>query len=219
MLQFAEETGTKLVGSVPYHSNKLNTHIDGPAAAAIRNARIAKRTAIQSDCEGERGDAVIAAEKNCVDLSNAAAEVAKSGPAEKVEEFFKDSSDEVRSQIADVLTKVAGECGTTDGGASQTFCTDANNDCADRVLAYTIPSQSTITYCDLFFNDLPALTNSCHEQDQATTVLHETTHLSEIAGTDDLGYGYDNIQKLSTQDSLNNADSYAVFANSIYAQC
>lgn len=87
------------------------------------------------------------------------------------------------------------------------------------MLAYTQPSRSLMAYCDLFWEDLPALTTGCHRQDQATTIIHETTHLREIAGTQDLGYGYDNIRKLSTRDSLNNADSYAMFANAIYSGC
>ncbi|KAJ4305018.1 hypothetical protein N0V90_000547 [Kalmusia sp. IMI 367209] len=70
-----------------------------------------------------------------------------------------------------------------------------------------------IVNCPLYFSALPALTKSCHAQDQATTTLHEVTHLSQIKGTDDLGYGYTAATRLSTASALNNADSYALFAN------
>ncbi|KAJ2966649.1 hypothetical protein NQ176_g10049 [Zarea fungicola] len=76
-----------------------------------------------------------------------------------------------------------------------------------------------MAYCDLYWEDLPGLTRTCHAQDQATTTLHEMTHLRQVAGTQDNGYGYDNIRRLTTAQSLNNADSYAVFANSIFSGC
>ena len=56
---------------------------------------------------------------------------------------------------------------------------------------------------------------ACHAQDQATTTLHEFTHAPGVyqPGTEDLGYGYDAASQLSAQDALNNADSYALYAN------
>lgn len=222
VLSFSDAADNKLIGSVPYQSNSLQAEIDGAVAAATRRsvmARHAKRTHVQSDCTGSRGSATRSALSNCVKLANAAKKVAQSGSASKMEEFFKSSSSSTRNTVANVLTKVASECGSTSGGASDYYCTDVANHCGNRVLAYTVPSQSYMAYCDIYFDNLPGLTSSCHRQDQATTTLHEMTHLQEVAGTNDLGYGYDNIQKLSTRDSLNNADSYAVFANSIYAGC
>lgn len=57
------------------------------------------------------------------------------------------------------------------------------------------------------------MSQQCHAQDQATTTLHEVTHLSEIKGTDDNGYGYAAATALSASRALNNADTYALFAN------
>ncbi|KAH8711576.1 Neutral protease 2 [Beauveria bassiana] len=88
-----------------------------------------------------------------------------------------------------------------------------------RVLGYTQPSRSLQVYCDLYWDDLPAITSGCHRQDQSTTTLHETAHLREIAGTADNCYGYDNIRKLTTAQSLYNADSYDMFASAIYSGC
>lgn len=52
-------------------------------------------------------------------------------------------------------------------------------------------------------------------QDQATTVLHEFTHAPGVyaPGTDDHGYGYAASTALSASAALNNADSYALYAN------
>ena len=220
-LEFANEGDNKLIGSVPFHSNKLEATVDGAKAASVLGAfaQNVKRTQLQSDCTGDKLSVTQTALKNCAQLASAAAEAAKSGDAAKVEEYFKSSDSQVRDTVADVLTKVAGECGSTDGGVSKYYCTDVQNGCEPQVLAYTVPSQSFQAYCDLYFSDLPDLASSCHQQDKATTNLHETTHLSQIKGTDDLGYGYDNAMKLSTQDALNNADTYALFANAINLKC
>lgn len=216
-LQYALEHDDTLIGAAS-SSASITASIDGAAAAAVQDNQNMRRTTFQRDCTGSRGQAVSNAANNCVSLSRQASRVASSGPASKMQEFFKSSSQQVRSQVANVFDRVAAEC-PNNGGYSRTYCSDVGGYCGGNVLAYTVPSQSYIVYCDLYFNNLPPLTSACHRQDQATTNLHETTHLSEVAGTDDLGYGYDNIRRLSTQQSLNNADSYAVFANSIYAGC
>ncbi|KAM3490406.1 hypothetical protein MY3957_006279 [Beauveria namnaoensis] len=199
-----------------------NAEVDGAVAQVIHSAIQAcheKRTHVQSDCTGSRQTGTINALRNCASLSNKAAQAAKSGSAARVEEYFKSSSASTRSTIVNVLNKVAQECGSTSGGASRYYSTDQFDGCGSRVLAYTQPSRSLQVYCDLYWDDLPAITSGCHRQDQATTTLHETTHLREAAGTADNGYGYDNVRKLTTAQSLNNADSYAMFANAIYAGC
>ncbi|KAK5991495.1 Deuterolysin [Cladobotryum mycophilum] len=220
VLNFADEASTELVGSVPYFSNKITADIDGEQAAASRlDFTNTKRTKIQSDCKAQKLTATNSALKNCASLSQKASQAASSGSAAKLEEYFKSSTSAVRQQVAGVFNKVAKECGSTSSGVSRYYCSDVDNGCEDGVLAYTLPSQSFMAYCDLYFNDLPGLTSRCHAQDQATTTLHEVTHLSEIAGTEDNGYGYNAIRKLSSRASLNNADSYAMYANAIYSNC
>jgi deuterolysin len=93
--------------------------------------------------------------------------------------------------------------------------TDIYGGCESGVLAYTLPSNNYIAYCPLFFNDLPGLTSQCHAQDQATTVLHETTHAPGVysPGTEDNGYGYSAATSLSSARAVLNADSYALYAN------
>ncbi|KAM3508788.1 hypothetical protein MY11210_006574 [Beauveria gryllotalpidicola] len=202
VLSYANEAGDKLIDSVSYASNAIEAEVDGAVAQAIHGAIQAsyeKRTHVQSDCTGSRQTGTINALRSCASLSNKAAQAAKSGPAAKVEEYFKSSSASSCSTIVNVFNKLG--------------C------CGGRVLAYTQPSRSLQVYCDLYWDDLLAITGGCHRQDQATTTLHETTHLREVAGTADNGYGYDNIRKLTTAQSLNNADSYAMFANAIYAGC
>ncbi|KAJ2974297.1 hypothetical protein NQ176_g6133 [Zarea fungicola] len=123
-------------------------------------------------------------------------------------------------QNCNSLAKAAQTAATsTRSGVANYYCTDVGDDCGGNVLAYTVPSQSYMVYCDLYFEDLPAVTRQCHAQDQATTNIHEDTHLNQIQGTDDLGYGYSAIRGLSASQELDNADTFALFANAIYAGC
>lgn len=211
-LSTASIDSTELTGAVEFTSNTLTANINGAEAEKVRRDFI-KRSAVQADCTGSKRSSSITALSNCRSLAQAAASAASSNTA-KVQEYFKSTSSSTISTLRNVFNRVASECGSSTSGASKTYCTDVyGNGCASNVLAYTLPSGSYIVNCPLYFSALPALTRSCHAQDQATTTLHETTHLSQIAGTDDLGYGYAAATRLSTASALNNADSYALFAN------
>ncbi|PNH52688.1 hypothetical protein VD0003_g4632 [Verticillium dahliae] len=44
--------------------------------------------------------------------------------------------------------------------------------------------------------------------------------MSQIAGTSDCGgYGYNFVQSLTAAQNLNHADTYTLFAQSIFARC
>ncbi|KAJ4349736.1 uncharacterized protein N0V89_008354 [Didymosphaeria variabile] len=203
---------TEITGAVEYTSNTLTANIDGAEAEKVRREFV-KRSAVQADCTGTKRTSTVNALANCRTLAIAAASAAASNTA-KVNEYFKSTTSSTISTLQTVFNKVATECGSSTSGVSKTYCTDVyGNACSSNVLAYTLPSGSYIVNCPLYFSALPALTKSCHAQDQATTTLHETTHLSQIKGTDDLGYGYAAATRLSTASALNNADSYALFAN------
>jgi deuterolysin len=78
-----------------------------------------------------------------------------------------------------------------------------------------LPTLNSITYCPIFFTNTIPITTGCKTFDRGTTILHETTHASSVysPSTQDLAYGYDASVKLSTEQALNNADSYTLFAN------
>ena len=124
-----------------------------------------------------------------------------------------------RNTVAERLQAVASDCNTTASGPTRTYCTDVYSGCASNVLAYTLPAYNYIAYCPLFFDNLPALTNTCHNQDQATTVLHEETHAPDVyaPGTLDNAYGYDAAMDLTTDAAVNNADTYALYANGMFS--
>lgn len=223
----ADKNSTQVKGVVPFDSNLLYTHVDGITAAKVRRdfhntirARmqvLSRRTEVQSDCTGSNGQDQLAALGNCADLATAAAAAASNGSADKMTEYFRSASPSTRTQVTQVFEALASECASATGGTSQQYCTDVMESCETDVLAYTIPGMNLMVSCPIYFSELPALATVCHDQDQATTTLHEMTHLSQVKGTEDYGYGYDAITQLSARQNLNNADTYTLFANGMYS--
>ncbi|KAI0432673.1 Deuterolysin metalloprotease family-domain-containing protein [Xylaria sp. FL1042] len=219
-LQYAKSGSTQIIGSIPYSSNLLSTTIDGLAASKVFKTfhTKMKRQEVQSDCTGSEESATVDAINACADLAQQAASVAESDD-DKLIEYFKNADSSTRSTVVDVFNAVASECGSTSSGAPY-YCSDVYNACEDGVIAYTLPSEGYMVNCPILFSDLSAASSTCHDQDQQSTVVHETTHLSSVAGTDDYGgYGYDFIMSLSAEENLSHADTYALFAQSIYAGC
>ena len=135
-------------------------------------------------------------------------------------EYFKSTSTSTKSAVATVFNNIATQCGSTTSGNSRYYCSDILSACSGGVLAYTYPSTSQMVNCPLFFSGLTALSRQCHAQDQATTVLHEMTHLTQVKGTSDYGgYGYNFVRSLSAPQNLNHADTYTLFAQALYAGC
>ncbi|KAI0164104.1 neutral protease 2-like protein [Xylariaceae sp. FL1272] len=216
VLSYASADSTKINGVVSYSSNTVTANIDAAKAVESRS-NFVKRTAVQSgSCTGTKLTATNTAISNCRTLAAAASSAARTNTA-KLQEYFKSTT--VGTTVAGVFAKVVTECGSTSSGYSDTYCTDVYGACSSNVLAYTVPSLSIIVNCPLYFSALSAVTRTCHGQDQATTTIHETTHLTQVKGTQDLGYGYSAATSLSSTNALNNADSYALFANAIYVGC
>ncbi|KAM0323742.1 hypothetical protein ACHAQA_008679 [Verticillium albo-atrum] len=217
----AELDSTVISGVLPYSSNTISSKVDGvQAATAHKNFQNkAKRTTVSTDCTGTRRSATITAINNCASLASKARAAATSDTA-RLEEYFKSSSSSVSSTVAAVFRRVEDECGSTTSGISTYHCTDVYNSCAPGVIAYALPSQNFMVNCDTFFNQMSPTSSRCHAQDQQTTILHEMTHLSQIAGTSDYGgYGYNFVQSLTAAQNLNHADTYTLFAQSIFAGC
>ncbi|EAW10799.1 putative penicillolysin/deuterolysin metalloprotease [Aspergillus clavatus NRRL 1] len=212
----------KVSGYIPFTSNEIELEVDGAKAAAVPAAinLLDRRTKVAS-CSGSRATALQTALRNTVSLANAAASAAESGSSSRFSEYFKTTSSATRSTVAARLRAVAREAGSTSSGKTTYYCGDPYGYCDPNVLAYTLPSKNIVANCDIYYSDLPALARSCHAQDQATTTLHEFTHAPGVysPGTDDLGYGYQAATALSTSDALNNADTYALFANAVNLNC
>ncbi|CAL8584866.1 hypothetical protein XPA_010449 [Xanthoria parietina] len=219
----ASAGSTQLSGSeVTFRSNKLSIAVDGAAAARVAPAvHLLDDRTIVTSCGGSQGAALNTALANAQRLSNAAATAAQSGSATKFQEYFKTTASSTRNTVAARFRGVAAQAGSTTNGGTRYYCGDPYGYCSPNVLAYTLPSQNIIANCPIYYSNLPALTNQCHRQDQATTTIHEFTHAPATysPGTLDNGYGYAAATALSPSQALNNADSYALYANAIYVGC
>ncbi|KAL9948524.1 hypothetical protein D7B24_009187 [Verticillium nonalfalfae] len=219
---YAEGDSTELTGVATYASNVVHSTVDGEEAAKVRRDfhETIKRAVVQSDCTGTRRTATINALSNCRSLALAAASAASSGAAAKMTDFFKSSTTATRNTVAGVFNRIASECGSSTGGVSRQYCTDIYPACSSGVIAYTLPSQSYMVNCPYYFSSFPAQSRTCRAIDQATTTLHEVTHLTQIRGTQDYNcYGYSCVRSLSASQNINHADTYTLFAQSIYAGC
>ena len=220
-IYYAEANSTELTGkAMTFNSNRLSFKVDSFQAQRHSKAvdKIAKRTELQSDCTNDKLHAIQTALSNCQMLAENAAVNATSNETSRFNEYFKTTDESTRKTVAERLQAVASDCNATASGPTRTYCTDVYSGCASNVLAYTLPAYNYIAYCPLFFDNLPALTDTCHNQDQATTVLHEETHAPDVyaPGTLDNAYGYDAAMDLSTDAAVNNADTYALYANGLF---
>ncbi|KAF3482801.1 metalloproteinase [Arthroderma uncinatum] len=225
----AEENGTTITGHTVYESNEVTMEVDGKKAAAIEQAMgmikpsgsIDKRTNIDtSSCQGEQLNVLETALANSARLSQAAASAAQMD-MQKVQEYFKATDSRTVQTIVSRFESVARESSSQTSGGTTYYCNDSMGGCKHGVLAYTLPSQNIVINCPIYYSDLPALANSCHAQDQATTTLHEFTHNPAVVSpyTKDLGYGYQRASALPASKAIQNADTYALFANAVYVGC
>ncbi|KAL4779452.1 Deuterolysin metalloprotease family-domain-containing protein [Aspergillus varians] len=214
-------TEKQVTGSIPFESNELTIEVDGAKAAQVTNIvpPLTRRTRIAS-CSGSSSTALQAALRNTVSLANAAATAARSGGT-RFTTFFKSDTTSTRNTVAARLSAIATEASSTSSGSTTYYCTDAYGYCSSNVLAYTLPAYNVIANCPLYYSYLQAVTSTCYAQDQATTTLHEFTHCPAVysPGTNDYAYGYSASVALSASQALNNADSYALFANAVYLGC
>ncbi|RDL40146.1 Neutral protease 2 [Venustampulla echinocandica] len=225
-MPFALGNSTELSGSAVYFkSNDLTMNVDGAAVAQIKKAiptrSLTERTVLQSGCTSAQKSSTTNALTKCASMAKAAAQAASSGSASKFSEYFKTTSSSTRSTVAARLNAVASQCGSLTSGSTKYYCADTYGYCEPNVLAYTIPSTNEIVNCPIYYSALSLITNTCHDQDQTTTTLHEMTHAPGAfsPGTDDYAYGYSASIALTTAKSVLNADSYALYANAINLGC
>lgn len=219
---YAPVNSTELTGEVlSYSSESISVDVVYEKAHTISKAvdKMQKRTIVQSDCTGTRRSQILEAISSCRTLASNAATAAASGSATTFNTFFRSTSSSVRNTVAARFRAVANDCGSTTSGVTRTYCTDIYGACSGGVIAYTLPAYNYIAYCPIFYNQMPARSQQCYAQDRATTVLHESTHAPAVysPGTVDNAYGYSASTRLTSSQAVNNADSYALFADGMFS--
>ncbi|EYE90985.1 putative penicillolysin/deuterolysin metalloprotease [Aspergillus ruber CBS 135680] len=186
---------------MPYSSNELTVGIDASEAKTVSKARpIGKARAITT-CSPDRQAIVDTALADTVELANAAADAATSGD----------------------VAYVAKEAGSTSDNIKH-YCTDPwseQGSCRKNFLAHEWAQYSMIVNCEIYYTLLMTGLPTVREgQDEATTAVHEFTHLPAVYDppTSDFRYGNE-VLLLESEQALENADNYATYATAVYLNC
>lgn len=220
-LRYAELGSNEISGQVIYNANPIHATVDGAKAAQVystfHQAQKAKRIVIQSDCTSSQKTTVNAALSVAQTRATKASTAAAAGT--RVEQYFRTDSSSTRSTVSSVFDKVADVVASGTSGSGTLYCTDIGSWCTDGVVAYTQPGDDYIVVCPYWFQ-FPATDSTCHGADQPYVLIHEATHMTAVASTDDVCYGYEGcVDSISNSESLNNADSFALYSNGIQVSC
>ncbi|KAF5026948.1 hypothetical protein F66182_978 [Fusarium sp. NRRL 66182] len=210
--------------SISFKSRMVSIKV-GKASSAEVQQKASKRTIVDEErCTPEQLKATTASVQNCEKLARAAAADASDVHSARFVEYFNSNETQAREHVTGRLLAVAEECSTTDSGNTRALCYDNDGYCEfdGPLVAYTIWVSGRVIFCPLFYDTQPPLPVKCHQQDQATTALHEMTHARAVfeqeVSTVDYAYGYENSTALDALSCLYNADSYALYANGEFAQ-
>ncbi|KAM3453199.1 hypothetical protein MY3296_003962 [Beauveria thailandica] len=205
----AEVGSTTLVHQIPYDTTPFTIHPGNlPPLPEAFEERVYKCSPDQLSVlkEGFRG---------CASQATAAREAALTGPAERMEVYFKDSSQETRNSVADTFAKVATQCNFNN---SRVYISCDDPTCWRGQFAgiFRDSDPSHVVFCKRgyflpIFPDRNEVTSVIH------TVIHEMTHLKWVKPTEDwapgsIGYSL----RLDKDLSLENAENYALFSDAVY---
>ncbi len=132
-------------------------------------------------------------------LQEALAGLSERDPPAAVARFFGDEPPigEIRAGIEAIRGQVA------DLSASPpTVATECHNNCQGNINAF-VRGGDEVTLCPQFFDQ--------DEEQQARILIHEAAHFKDTVDAGDRAYGWERlIDHLSTEEALDNADSYAL---------
>lgn len=215
VIPYAALNTTVIDGSISYTSNILELTLSNDDIGMVPRAvpSLDKRTILTS-CSGAEDAQHRQALGQAVGVAGLAAQAARFGDSSVFEAFFKTTDEGVRQEVAARFEAVSLEASSTTSGATTYYCEDQFGYCSSNTLAYALPSQNLIANCPLYYT-LSSLSRYCADQDQTTTALHEFTHTPGVfgPGTQDLAYGLRASLRLTTDQALLNADSFALYAN------
>lgn len=228
-LSFAKEATLNLIGSVGYSSNILEADIEGAEASKAQSVSSlhekrgpVKRTVIQGDCDvDDRRSVILGGLYMCTIYASGASNITFAREKEdKLIEYFKRSDSLTVFKVGGGLSLIADVCKKADSGDTKIFCSDRYNFCRPGVPAYTVPNDSSMVYCDSFFDNPSSEPGNCHQGDLGTTILHEASHLKETIATSDYGtYGYEGLRGLTADQNINHADTYTYYAQALILGC
>ncbi|KAG5929734.1 hypothetical protein E4U53_002376 [Claviceps sorghi] len=200
--------------TAPAYNNAIPSCLDGHVVRS--NSSVVGKRAVDSTC-GAHQDLIDQAYLDCAARARAGEQAARSGPSPLLRAIFKDDSEHVRIQIASHLGQIAKECDKNGRGSTRISC----GPCDKGVAGLTVITKGAphgtnpVTLCNSAIKPEPD--EGCGRQDLGDVLLHELSH--SWGETGDKGYGIQNILRLSSSDSLQNADSYSHFCKAAKLKC
>ncbi|KAG6232854.1 hypothetical protein E4U25_006527 [Claviceps purpurea] len=191
--------------------------LDGGNVTLFETSLPSKRS-IDGSCGGHRS-LVDQAYKDCAVRARAGEKIARAkdnASSTLLKAIFKDDSDKARKRISEHFATIAAECEKNGGGPTPVACGVCNKGVAGLTVIRDGRENglNPVTLCDHAIHDEP---NGCDRQVLGDVLLHELSHSWGL--TDDNAYGIQAIQGLSSERSLNNADSYTHFARAAKLGC
>ncbi|KAJ7169355.1 peptidyl-Lys metalloendopeptidase [Mycena crocata] len=184
--------------------------ISGELAVARRTSNLGKRIGFQS-CSSSQQTALVSAAAAAQNYANAAVSylTATTTSSTRFVTWFGTYTTAHHTTILNHFTKMAAR--PYSGYIYDCSCTDSD------VYAFVDPSDpSTINLCGVFWQVATTGTDS-----KGGTLIHESSHFTATAGTDDWVYGQTGAKALAKSNSaqaIDNADSHEYFAENNPAQ-
>ncbi|KAG5986124.1 hypothetical protein E4U52_000561 [Claviceps spartinae] len=195
---------------------------------SLESRSLPRKRSIDGSC-GSFRSVVDRAYKDCAARARAGEKVARardSVSSALIRGIFKDDSDQTRNHVAEHLAVIAAECEKNGAGRTPVSCGYCK---LENWLGYTVHritihggNRGTTTdngthHVTLCYAALPLDQNRCDKTVLGDVLLHEMSH--SWAWTKDHGYGMGKIKDMSASFSLDNADSYTIFAKSAKLGC
>ncbi|KAI5820846.1 hypothetical protein BZA77DRAFT_348863 [Pyronema omphalodes] len=143
------------------------------------------------------------------------------GNPEIFQRYFKTTLPDERVFVAGRFHELAVALGAGGAGAVTYFCGGSveSEDFDDgmcregKYIDFDINRGMVVRSCDGFFK-LPLGNDVCHGMDRLSVILHELTHV--LFNTKDYAKGYEDSVLLEEDKALDNADSYALYAQELF---
>uniref|UniRef100_L2FA48 deuterolysin n=1 Tax=Colletotrichum fructicola (strain Nara gc5) TaxID=1213859 RepID=L2FA48_COLFN len=214
-LRYAKEGSNDIAGQIVYDSGVLTAKVDGVKAAevhaAFHQSLAAKRANVQNDCTGSKKTAIIKGLAEGQKLDGGQGRY----PRGAVADYLGSSTADAKMYCSDVGNFCANAAAYAQASHLELFFL---NDASTNKLSQP-GLDGYIVLCENSF-EVPVSGAGCRGMDLAYLMIHEATHLSEIGATDDVCYGYEGcVDTISASQSLNNADTFAMYASGIKNSC
>lgn len=193
------------------------TDIDEHSPGSI--ATFQKRANIANSCQGHL-DFIQTALQACAKRAAASAKEALNGSSRLMQDIFHTNDAGARRFVSAVFTNIADECDRKGGGSVQLTC-EARPACYKDGTEWAARADTpgpNLNLCPKYFT-LPSGGKGvgCQQLDAESLMIHEMSHA--LNGTHDRAYGLDGVRGLPAQQSLENAESYGMFASFLALKC